>query len=338
MKKKNTIFLSIVAVAFALLYWTGTFAKGPIQHTGLGRSPVLSPDGKELLFPYDKNGESALYTAPASGGKAELLLEPKTMDSYVHPAYSPDGTKLLYIKEYKVEGKPYNQLMMYDMLKKKSQPLQDIDHYISEAVFGPDGKQVYYTEAKSYQNNTNGDGMFAKDFDIYQMNLDTYETKQLTKRKLFSLSGLQMTSEGKYLLFSLYNGENLVQRMNLETKKVETITPEPEYKSAAQDGPNIGSPALSPDGTRIAFSDVASKNDRGTYQYEVFTMKVSGENVQQVTKFKEHVTEPVFFPNGKELLVTVDQNFAGRRPDYEYWRISTDGKDRKEIIIELPEE
>ncbi|MFD2924039.1 TolB family protein [Halobacillus naozhouensis] len=337
LKKKNTIFLLIVAVSFGLLYWMGTFAEGPKKRTGLGRSPVLSADGEEIIFSYYKKGDAALYTAPASGGKAHLLLQPKTFDSYVRPAYSPNGTKLLYIKEWEVEGKPYSQLMMYDFEKEQSLPLKDLDHYIKEAVFAPDGTHIYFIKAEGYQKSPNSERVMPEDYDIYKMNLDTYKTDRITTFNLYSLSSLQVSNDGKHLMFSLYNGKDLVQLLNLETKKVETIMPGPEYESGAANGPTIGSPALSPDGNSIAFSDVATSSENGTYLYEVFTMNINGDDVEQVTNFHEHVTSPAFFPEGEDLLVTVNQNFAGGLPDYEYWRVSKDGSERNEIIIEIPE-
>ncbi|UOQ91587.1 hypothetical protein MUO14_13560 [Halobacillus shinanisalinarum] len=192
-------------------------------------------------------------------------------------------------------------------------------------------------KAGGYEENYNGDGVHPQNYDIHKMNFDTYETERITTFNLYSLSSLQVTDDGKYLMYSLYNGEDIIQRLNLKNKKVETIMPGPEYESGAGDKPIAGSPALSPDGSTIVFSDVATTSDNGTFQYEVFTMKANGENVEQVTNFQEHVTEPAFFPNGEELLVTVDQNFAGGHPDYEYWRVSKKGGERKEIIIEIPE-
>ncbi|RSL30696.1 hypothetical protein D7Z54_24680 [Salibacterium salarium] len=338
LKKKNTIFLSIVVTATALLYWTGTFAEEDSnKQTGLGRSPALSASGEELAFSYYKEGEAALYTAPASGGEAQQLLQPKTVGSYIRPAFSPDGTKLLYIKEWREEGKPYNQLMMYDFETERNKSLKGADHYIQEAIFAPDGDHIFFIKAEKYVENYYGDGKSPQDFDIYKMNLESNETKRITTFNLYSLSSLQVTDDGKYLTYSIYDGEDFLQRLNVKNKKAETIMSEPQYTSDSGDVSVIGSPAISPDGSTIAFSEVAATSDIGTFQYEVFTMNANGEDVEQITNFHEHVTEPVFFPNGKELLVTVDQNFAGGQPDYEYWKINAEEDERKKIIIEIPE-
>ncbi|MDQ0300452.1 TolB protein [Salibacterium salarium] len=338
LKKKNTIFLSIIVTAFALLYWAGTFAEeNPNKHTGFGRSPALSANGEEMAFSYYKEGESGLYTAPASGGEAKQLLPPQTVGSYARPAYSPDDTKLLYIKEWEEEEKPYNQLMIYDFETEQSEPLKSPDHYIQEAVFAPDGKHIFLIKAGSYVENYYGDGESPQDFDIYKMNLENKETKRITKFNFYSLSSLQVTDDEKYLTYSFYNEKDVIQRLNLKNKNTETISSEPQYESDTGDVSVVGSPAISPDGNTIAFSEVADTSDIGTFQYEVFTMKTNGKDVEQITNFHEHVTEPVFFPNGEELLVTVDQNFAGRQTDYEYWKISDNGNEQKQIIIEIPD-
>ncbi|WP_373894164.1 hypothetical protein [Virgibacillus sp. CBA3643] len=47
--------------------------------------------------------------------------------------------------------------------------------------------------------------------------------------------------------------------------------------------------------------------------------------------FGEHVTSPVFFNNQDKLIVTVDKGFATAEPDYDYWVISADGKERERI-------
>ncbi|MCP3033080.1 hypothetical protein LF817_17280 [Halobacillus sp. A1] len=337
LKMKNILFLSIVVAASTLLYWTGTFAEGPKGREGLDGSPALSNDGEEIAFPHYEDGEATLYTAAADGGEAEQLLERETRQSFVRPAYSPDNSKLLYIKEWRVEGKPYSQLMMYDFDKQQSQPLKDQDHYIREAIFSPDGKSIYLVKADGYVDQPDGDGVIPDGYDVYQMNRSTYETEQLTNEGNYNLSSLSTSKKGDHLVYSLYNGEDLIQQLNVNNKKIKTIMPEPGYESGAGEAPIINSPSNAPDGETIAFSDVAHSRDNGTFQYEVFTMTTEGEDVVQVTNFHEHVSEPVFYPDGNDLLVSVDRNFAGRDPDYEYWKVSGDGKERKEIIVEIPE-
>ncbi len=51
----------------------------------------ISPDGQTLVF--DLMGD--LYTMPASGGKATAITKGLAYD--VHPRYSPDGKKILFI-------------------------------------------------------------------------------------------------------------------------------------------------------------------------------------------------------------------------------------------------
>ena len=53
----------------------------------------ISPDGQHIVF--DLMGD--IYRMPFSGGKAEQLTKGMAYD--VHPTYSPDGSKILFISD-----------------------------------------------------------------------------------------------------------------------------------------------------------------------------------------------------------------------------------------------
>ena len=66
----------------------------------------LSPDGKQLAYASgissgdDESNIIRIYTIPVKGGKPKELTGPWTQE----PAYSPDGTKIAYIKKYPEKG------------------------------------------------------------------------------------------------------------------------------------------------------------------------------------------------------------------------------------------
>lgn len=127
-----------------------------------------------------------------------------------------------------------------------------------------------------------------------------------------------------------------IKILDLQSEETKTILPESSDYSEAQ-SPALSAPRLSPDGKVIAFADVASKTENGTFQYEIFTMNMDGENITQATNVDDYASNPLFFQNSQQLLITVDRNFAGRQPDYEYWIVERDGSNKKEIHIEIPE-
>ncbi|UOR10552.1 TolB family protein [Halobacillus amylolyticus] len=336
LKKKNSIFIAVVTIVSVLLYWGGTFADGPSGYTGLGHAPALSPDDTTIAFSYFHNGEAALYTSPSSGGEAQLLHKPDQGYSYIRPSYSPGSSKLVFIKQWEEEERLRSQLMIYNEDEEKVRPLIGHEEFVTEAVFSPDGEHIYFLKAGVYKNYSDIAQKKPHDFDIFKMNIKSGEIEQITSSKAYTMSSLQVSSDGEQLLYSTFDGKDVIKMINLESKNTRTITPGPDYTSAAAQGPILSSPSLSPDGKTIAFSDVGSKSEHGTYQYELFMMNHKGEKVEQVTNFHEHVSQPIFFHHSSELLVTINRNFAGRNPDNEYWRMEQDGSHAEEILIEIP--
>lgn len=333
LKKKNLLFISGVFILYLCLYWTGTFAATPTGYTGIGKEPALSPNDEELTFTYFQNDHGALYSAPIEGGMAKPLLEPEEGKDDLQPAYSPDGESMLFLREWEGEEHMHKQLMLYK--DGGLRPLLGEEEYVPYAAFAPDGEHVYFVKnskyTETYNNRTQPNG-----FDIYKMNLNTEEIEQITNMNTVSISSLQIIEGGKKLMYSKSYETSSIKILDLESGKTKTILPVSSDYSKAQ-SPTLSSPTRSPEGKVIAFADVASKSSNGTFQYEIFTMDTKGENIKQITNFSDYAGHPRFFQHSNHLLVTVDRNFAGREPDYEYWVVERDGSNRKEIHINIPE-
>src|SRR5205823_6620352 len=65
--------------------------------SGNARSPVFSPDGNQLAYSVDENGNSHIFVAPVSGGTPVVWTEGQVMD--YEPAWSPDGRRLAFLRE-----------------------------------------------------------------------------------------------------------------------------------------------------------------------------------------------------------------------------------------------
>lgn len=79
---------------------------------------------------------------------------------------------------------------------------------------------------------------------------------------------------------------------------------------------NIKSPAWSPDGTRLAFS--ASSPERG--DYEVFVVNVDGSGLRNVTNDPARDEDPTWSPDGTQLAFATDRTGA-----FWVYRIGVDG-------------
>ena len=99
----------------------------------------ISPDGETLLF--DLMGD--LYTMPATGGNATAITKGMAYD--VHPRYSPDGRKILFISDR--DGA--DNVWYIDTEKKDTVQLtKDQNQYFPSACWTPDGEYIVYVKGR----------------------------------------------------------------------------------------------------------------------------------------------------------------------------------------------
>jgi Tol biopolymer transport system component len=110
----------------------------PRKVLGINR-PALSPDGKTFAF----IALGDLYLAPVAGGAAPQNL---THDSAVDddPAWSPDGSKLVYTSD---KGGGLSQLWIRDMASGEAKQLTKLDLQPIEAVWSQDGTRIAFIAA-----------------------------------------------------------------------------------------------------------------------------------------------------------------------------------------------
>ncbi|MTW85663.1 hypothetical protein F3157_08310 [Virgibacillus dakarensis] len=336
LKMKNITFLIGMVFLFFFMWGISLFAEPSKGFSGFGETTDLSPDDETLVFSYFQDCNASLYTVPASGGTAKLLAKPIEGNSFINPTFSPNGDKVAFIKQWEVEEqeRTFGELMIIDQTNGKMEQLTDTNNLITEAVFSPDGKTLYFLKASVYKNYSEIASKRPHEFDIFRMDLETKAIDQITHKKAYEMSGLAVTPDGKQLMYRSYgNGDQLVFH-SLEDDGETVVVPSGEFASGA---PIISSPSLSSDGKRVTFSDVATEGKDGLFIYEAFKMDVDTQQAKQITSFHKHVTNPVFFHHSNSLIVTVDEKFGEARSEYSYWRVSMDGDQRKHLSINIPE-
>ncbi|MBY7144922.1 PD40 domain-containing protein [Virgibacillus sp. NKC19-3] len=334
---KNISFITGMILLFLILWGMGYLAGGPTGYSGFGEPTDISPNDEEIVFTYEHEGESAIYTAPVSGGNAELVVEATEGNTLLHPTFSPDGEKIAYVEQWEEgeedDAQPLGKLVLIDRTNGEKKEMTDEEGLVTEATFSPDGQSLFFLQAGVHTNYSPIASERAHDFDMYRVHLDTEEIEQITNKEAYDMSDVNVTPNGKALLYRYYDESDQLVFQSLEGGSETTVTPIGDF---AADPPLISSPALSPDGEYIAFSDVARTDEDGTFIYEGFRMDVETKQAAQVTSFGEHVTSPVFFHHQDKLVVTVDKGFATSEPDYSYWVIRADGTARERIEINFP--
>lgn len=120
-------------------------ARNLTQSTGAHeRSPAWSPDGKQIAFFSDADGEYKLHIVPQDGKGEATVYEPEGHGFFEEPKWSPDGTKISY------RDNSWS-LYVFDIAKKESSKICSEPHYGPGGVRGlshnwsPDSKWIAYT-------------------------------------------------------------------------------------------------------------------------------------------------------------------------------------------------
>lgn len=121
-----------------------------IRGAGAGNYDV-SPDGKEIALEFQTStnpgleSNSDIYLLSLESGKLENITEDNP-DSDGSPAYSPDGSLLLYSFEREPMVPEYSRLAVYDRKAgSKTVLTEEFEYSPSSVAWCPSGESVYFT-------------------------------------------------------------------------------------------------------------------------------------------------------------------------------------------------
>jgi Tol biopolymer transport system component len=228
------------------------------ESPGLDGFPAWSPDGEEIVFSSDRDGNWELYVMDADGSNQVRLTQTPEDESV--PAFSPDGRKIAYV---------------VGMMDNPSIYVMNADGSGGERLtsgnwptWSPDGARISYT---SYANGER----------IHVINADGSDTRRL--------AGNAGDSEGAYSP----DGENIAFMSPNDDEDIYVMNADGSGRTRLTDdvpGNDHWPPTWSPDSTRIAFT---SDGPQGS---DIYAMNADGSGLTKVTGNPANAAFPAWQP------------------------------------------
>jgi TolB protein len=227
--------------------------------TSIKNFPAWSPDGTQIAFASNQDGDDEIFVMNADGSNPVQLTTNTALDRF--PVWSPDGTQIAFASRRDGNWEIY--VMNADGTNPVNLTNNPTDDF--NVSWSPDGTQIAFASLR--------DGTISTDTEIYVMNADGTNVQRLTNSPSIDETP-NWSPDGSQIAFtSNRNASNIdIYVMNADGSNVQRLT---SY-SGTDEFPN-----WSPDGTQIAFD--SNRSSFFNLYFDIHRMNADGTNVQRIS-------------------------------------------------------
>lgn len=242
----------------------------------------------QIAFSTNRDGNSEIYVMNADGsGLVNLTHHPA---SDLEPAVSPDGTRILFVRDGEIHVMKANGSDPINLTKNSASG--------NRPRWSPDGTKIAFTSG-----GTGG-------FNIFVMNADGSDPVNLTNAHGTAAS---WSPDGERIAFTTNRtGDFEIFVMNADGSNQVNLTEDPGRSDFA--------PAWSPDGARIAFSSDEIMDDGSLGPGEIFVMDIDGSDRVNLTNDQGHDAWSSWSTDGFRMVFV-----SNRTGDLEVFKMNADG-------------
>lgn len=212
-----------IAFAYANDLWTadleGRNVRRLTSDEGVEAYPAFSPDGRQVAFSGQYDGNMDVFVVPAAGGVPKRLTWHPSSD--LVQGFTPDGTSVLFTSTRFSSNRSYAQLFSVPVEGGEAVKLEI--PYVSQAQISPDGRLIAYNpfgEAFTQWKNYRG-GTFSR---IWIFDTGSRGITKVPQPEGRSNDVDPMWVGGKLLFRSDRNGEFNLFSFDPATKAIEQLT------------------------------------------------------------------------------------------------------------------
>ncbi len=272
----------------------------------INEKPAFSPEGDKIAIFTDKSDYTEIVLISAIDGKyitklvkSERSGDLESLHSYVSGmSFSPDGKSITFVG--KSGGK--ESLFLYNVKKKKTYNKKELDYYnILSPAWSPDGKKIAFSALEGFKRD-----LFVYDIEndiITQLTDDRYDDvdpswtldnnklvfssdRPHPQNQLVDLANHLYVDSGAYMPGDFEYGVYNLFSFDLITNKLDTLDVGPGQNK---------SPAVSPDGKKVAF--ISNRNGIDN----IYIAYLDSASYFAITDIISGIKHLSWSPNGKNI-------------------------------------